>query len=126
MSHEFIAEGRFRFQSSLDRSDEERANPWLLLEREQRDDGAVTPAGAPIVPVIADANSLTYVLHKGLGDEITIEQNGRPIRLRVVAALADSVLQGELVMSDAHFKSLFPGRTRLSHAAGRSARRSRR
>ena len=42
-SHEFIAEGRFRFQSSLDRSDEERANPWLLLEREQRDDGEATP-----------------------------------------------------------------------------------
>ena len=108
VSHDFIVEGRFRFQSSLDRSDEKRANPWLLLERDQRDDAETTPAGAPIVPVIADANSLTYVLHKGLGDEITIEQNGRPIRLRVVAALADSVLQGELVMSDAHFKSLFP------------------
>jgi ABC-type lipoprotein release transport system permease subunit len=109
VSHEFIAEGRFRFQNALDRSDEERVNPWLLLEREQRDDeGEATPAGAPIVPVIADANSLTYVLHKGLGDEVTFELNGRPIRLRVVAALADSVLQGELVMSDAHFKSLFP------------------
>ena len=44
-----------RFQGSLDRSDEERANPWLLLVREQRDDA---------IPVIADANSMTYVLHR--------------------------------------------------------------
>src|SRR4029078_6201699 len=95
-----------------DRSNEERANPWLRLDREQRGDGAATTGGAALVPVIADASSLTYVLHKGLGDEITIEQNGRPIRLRVVAALADSILQGELVMSDVHFKSLFPDEPR--------------
>ena len=33
------------------------------------------------MPVIADANSMTYVLHKALGDDIVIEQDGRPVRL---------------------------------------------
>jgi hypothetical protein len=94
-------EGRFAFQTSLARSDEERANPWLLLLREQAD-GAI--------PVIADANSMTYVLHRAIGDELVMDgPGGRPVRLRLVAALADSILQGELVMSEANFLELFPG-----------------
>jgi ABC-type lipoprotein release transport system permease subunit len=99
VGQDFIAEGRFRFQSSLERNDEERANPWLLLKREQKDEA---------IPVIADANSMTYVLHRSLGDDIVIEHRGRLITLRLVAALKDSVLQGELLMSDANFLKLFP------------------
>jgi len=95
----FIDEGRFAFQGSLDRDDRERANPWLLLTQDQRDEG---------IPVIADANSMTYVLHKGLGDEIVINHRGRLLTLRLVAALRDSVLQGELLMSEANFLRLFP------------------
>jgi ABC-type antimicrobial peptide transport system permease subunit len=33
---------------------------------------------------------------------------GKPVRLRFVAALKDSVLQGELLMSEQHFTQLFP------------------
>jgi ABC-type antimicrobial peptide transport system permease subunit len=96
----FTAEGRFEFAGSLKGA--ERENPWLLLEREQ-DDGAI--------PVIADANSMTYVLHKSLGDEIAIDRGGAPeheIRLRLVAALSDSIFQSELLMSEANFLKLFP------------------
>jgi putative ABC transport system permease protein len=96
---EFIAAGRFTFQSSLERNDEERANPWLLLRREQKDEA---------IPVIADANSMTYVLHRALGDDIVINHRGQLITLRLVAALSDSVLQGELLMSEANFLKLFP------------------
>ena len=95
----FVAEGRFAFQGSLDRSDQERANPWLLLERDPRDDA---------IPVIADANSMTYVLHRALGDEIVLDRPGGSVRLRLVASLSDSVLQGELMMSEADFLRLFP------------------
>ena len=49
--------------------------------------------------MIADANSMTYVLHKSLGDEIVIDHRGRVVTMRLVAALSDSVLQGELMMS---------------------------
>jgi len=98
-SESFLREGRFAFQSSLATSDAERTNPWLLLDR-------IEPDGA--VPVIADANSMTYVLHKKLGDDIVLPRGDREIRLRLVAALSDSIFQGELVMAEQPFSRLFP------------------
>jgi hypothetical protein len=95
----FIKAGRFAFQRSLATTDAERDNPWLLLDRDP---------GAGAVPVVADANSLTYVLHKSLGDEIVVSAGGRPIHLRIVAALSDSIFQRELLMSDGNFARLFP------------------
>ncbi len=96
----FIEAGRFSFSASIADSDAERGNPWLLLRR-QFDDGAV--------PVIADATSLQYVLHAGVGDTMSIDLGGeRPLVLRFVAALRDSVLQGELVMSEEQFVRHFP------------------
>jgi len=96
---DFIAEGRFTFASSLDHDDREKANPWLLLTRTEKDDA---------IPVIADGNSMTYVLHRSLGEDIVINHRGQIITLRLVAALRDSVLQGELLMSEANFLKLFP------------------
>jgi putative ABC transport system permease protein len=95
----FIAKGRFAFQGARASTDADRANPWLLLTRDEAD-GAI--------PVIGDANSLQYVLHKQLGDDLVIRRGGRDIRLRVVAALRDSIFQGELLMSQANFMKLFP------------------
>ena len=60
------------------------------------------------MPVIADANSMTYVLHRRLGDTLVIMRDGRPISLRFVAALRDSIFQSELLMSEANFLKLFP------------------
>jgi len=97
---EFIQSGRFSFSDSIAKAKGERENPWLLLDAEPVD-GAI--------PVIADANSMTYVLHRKLGDEITVNQsNGEPARLRFVGALDDSIFQGELLMSEANFLRLFP------------------
>jgi hypothetical protein len=95
----FLAENRFVFRGSLASNDAERANPWLLLQRNESDDA---------VPVIADANSMTYVLHRKLGDDIVLTRGDRMIRLRLVAALDDSMFQGELLMSQANFLRLFP------------------
>ena len=96
----FIGEARFAFQSDLSGADTEKTNSWSLLN---------SNLGDGVVPVAADANSLAYVLHLKLGDEITVNaSNGAPIRLRVVAALADSIFQGELLMSETNFKKWFP------------------
>jgi ABC-type antimicrobial peptide transport system permease subunit len=92
----FLIESRFAFQSSVD---SEEKNPWLLLNREFSD-GAI--------PVITDANSLTYVLHLKVGDDLVVDQSPQPLRLRIVAALADSIFQSELLMSDKNFVRLFP------------------
>jgi ABC-type lipoprotein release transport system permease subunit len=95
----FLEQGRFAFAESLSATPAERENPWLLLQR-QEPDGAV--------PVIADANSMTYVLHRALGEEIVLPHSSGPIRLRLVAALRDSIFQGELLMSQSNFLRLFP------------------
>src|SRR5215213_2695735 len=95
----FIRENRFTFQNSIASTTEETNNPWLLLDR-QLDDGAV--------PVIGDANSLTYVLHLKVGDVMTVDHANGPLKLRIVAALSDSIFQSELLMSDKNFLRLFP------------------
>jgi ABC-type lipoprotein release transport system permease subunit len=99
---EFLEDGRFTFRDSLAYSPAELENPWRLLLREADE--------SEPIPVVADANSMTYVLHKRLGDIIEIDRVGDlPLRLRLVAALSDSMLQGELVMSERNFLKAFPG-----------------
>jgi putative ABC transport system permease protein len=96
----FIESNRFTFASSMAESDAERANPWLLLRR-KFDDGSV--------PVVADATSLQYVLHKSVGETMSIDTGAaQPLVIRFAGALADSVLQGELVMAPERFTELFP------------------
>ncbi len=96
---DFLRANRFVFQNSLAVTNDEKNNPWLLLNR-QFADGAV--------PVIVDANSLTYVLHLKLGDDLSLETTSGPVRLRLVASLADSIFQSELLMAEANFLRLFP------------------
>ena len=99
-TQDFINSGRFAFHSSLAETPDERANPWLLLDR-QLEDG--------VVPVITDANSMTYVLHMKLGDDFVLPGSSeRPVRLRLVGALSDSIFQGELLMAEQPFLRLFP------------------
>ncbi|HKO95519.1 MAG TPA: ABC transporter permease [Pyrinomonadaceae bacterium] len=96
---DFVKSSRFTFQNSVAETADEKANPWLLLNRE-------FPDGA--IPVIADANSLTYVLHLGLGEDFLFNHRNGPVKLRVVAALSDSIFQSELLMADKNFVRLFP------------------
>jgi ABC-type antimicrobial peptide transport system permease subunit len=52
---------------------------------------------------------MTYVLHLALGDEFVMTTGAATtIRLRIVAALSDSIFQGELLMSEDNFIKLFP------------------
>lgn len=94
----FLDLGRFSFSSSL--ASEDQGNPWRLLEAETEDSS---------IPAIADATSMAYSLHTGLGEEIILERaEGEPVRLKLVGALSDSVLQGEIVISERNFLKLFP------------------
>lgn len=96
----FFDEPRFSFAASMAETPEEIANPWRLLNR-RFDDGAIA--------AIADQTTLMYVLHLGVGDDFTFTPEGHPeVRLRIVGALADSVLQSELIIGEAAFVRLFP------------------
>ncbi len=87
----FLRTARFAFQDA----EGHPKNPWLLLES--------TPANGA-VPAIADANSLTYVLHRKLGEDFELDG----VRFRIVAALQDSLFQSELIVSEANFLRLYP------------------
>jgi ABC-type antimicrobial peptide transport system permease subunit len=88
---EFIDLGRFSFTEAVQKT----ANPWTLLDAPPQD-GAI--------PAIADANSITYVLHRKVGD--VFDAGG--VKLRLVAALDDSIFQSELIVSEKNFVSAFP------------------
>jgi hypothetical protein len=94
----FLRQGRFAFQSSLAQTPEERANPWRILERED-------PAG--VLNVAVDANSLAYVLHRRLGEEMVLADTA--VRVRFAAALRPGLLRSELVSGEAAFLRAFPG-----------------
>ena len=96
----FVAEGRFAFGETMEATAEEAANPWLLLDRWLEDEA---------IPAIADATSLTYALHLAVGDEFVLNKDtDRPIRLRIMAALSDSIFQRELIIAEDHFEEVFP------------------
>lgn len=95
----FLSQARFRFQAALP-GPNGPGSPWQLLHQE-------LPEG--VIPVIADANSMQYVLHRQLGEELVLNPRGEaPLRLRLVGALRDSLFQSELIMSEKHFLRAFP------------------
>jgi ABC-type antimicrobial peptide transport system permease subunit len=80
---------------------------WNLLKRPQP--GAVSLQPDEI-PAIGDANSIQWALGKSVGDTLDyIDERGRTFRLRLVAAVANSILQGNLIIDESNFLEKFPG-----------------
>ena len=97
-SPELIERGGFAFQQTLAETDAESENPWLLLEKDM--DGAI--------PVFGDANSATWILHLGLGEELRVaDSSGSERRLVLAGLLSRSIFQSELLMADSRFLELF-------------------
>jgi ABC-type antimicrobial peptide transport system permease subunit len=97
---ELLADRRFAFAMSEAKTDEQKANPWLLLN-------APTPDGS--IPVILEINTALWQLKTFLGGTIRVpDGTGRETNLRVVGLLQDSVFQSELIVSDASFRTLYP------------------
>jgi ABC-type antimicrobial peptide transport system permease subunit len=95
-----IERNGFSFQAVEATTAEAKANPWLVLQQ-PREDGSI--------PVFGEANTVEWILHKHLGDELTIDdENGPPIRLHIAGLLMDSVFQSELLMAESNFLALFP------------------
>ena len=96
----FRERGGFAWDRTLASSDDERANPWKLLEN-------IFPTGA--VPAVGDANTVKWILRSGLGEEIAIPaEDGREIKLRIVGLLSKSIFQGELIVAEEAFLGAFP------------------
>ena len=64
----------------------------------------------PELPAIGDANSIQWSLGKAIGDTIDYtDEQGRAFKLRLVGAVANSILQGSLLIDEAEFTKRFPG-----------------
>ncbi len=89
----------FRF-TRFEAAAEPVSNPWLLLDRD---------FGANIVPAIGDGGSVAWALHKKLGDSLTYrDEAGNDFQVRIVGTVADSILQGNLIIADHHLQQRFP------------------
>lgn len=79
------------------------AHPWLALTQT---DGLA----ADEIPAIGDAASIQWALGRSVGDLLEYpDDTGRPFKLRLVGALAGSVLQGSLLVDESRFATRFPG-----------------
>lgn len=63
----------------------------------------------PEIPAIGDANSIQWAMGKKIGDTIDyVDERGQPFKVRIVGGVANSILQGQLLIDEAAFKARFP------------------
>jgi len=94
---------RFGWSASAAKSSDEQANPWRLL-------ASATPADRP-VPVVLDQNTAMYSLrlYGGVGQTFKVTySDDTTVEFQVAGLLANSVLQGNLLIGEANFQRLFP------------------
>lgn len=99
------AETKFEFAGNSPPPDEQaKKNPWRLLLAE----GQGT-AESPF-PVVIDKNTAMYSLQIYLvGQTFSFEyEPGKPLHFKVVGFLANSVLQGSLLLGETNFERAFP------------------
>jgi len=75
------------------------SGPWTLLEKDGEE-----------VPAMGDDATITWALHKKIGDTVDYtDEHGRPFKVRLVGAVANSILQGSLMVDEKAFVKHFPG-----------------
>jgi len=84
-------------------------NPWELLEPRNGASGSPTTP----IPAILDDATVKYSLNlSGVGAEFEIlDGRGRPVRLKIVATLQNSIFQGNVLIAEEQFVKLFPDTT---------------
>jgi len=96
--------GRFTFAAVAKGLDIQQG--WNLLTPPQTN---TTTIPADEVPAIGDANSIEWALGKSVGDTLDYtDEQGRTFKLRLVGAVANSVLQGNLIIDESEFVKRFP------------------
>lgn len=82
----------------------EPADQWRALE------APGTGSADDPIPVILDQNTAAWSLKQGasLGAQTVLQYGPRELHFRTVGLLANSVLQGKLLISESNFKTLFP------------------
>ena len=88
----------FGFLITIDTVDTE--NPWLSLNLD---------LGNNVIPGIADETVIIWGLGKSVGDTIEyLDENGDKFGIKLVAGLANSVFQGNILISEQSFIKRYP------------------
>ncbi len=114
-----LLEGRFAFVKGAG---------WKTLRGKSGEEGQASAGGGQLnaqsseslltsaatkegeIPAIGDANAIEWALHKKVGDTLDyVDEHGRDFKLRLVGAVANSILQGSLIIDEAEFVKRFPG-----------------
>ncbi len=97
-----IERGGFAFQATLAETAEEQANPWVLLDKKFPGDA---------IPVFGDMNSVMWILHKGLGQTLEVDdEQGNKRQLIIAGLMTRSIFQSQLIMAEDRFLELNPSR----------------
>jgi hypothetical protein len=103
-----MLEGRFGFSKVID--GEIRQNPWHALIPGEFYPKYGQPLASNEVAAVGDANSIQWAMHKKVGDTIDyVDERGQAFKVRIVGAIANSILQGQLIIDEAEFVKRFPG-----------------
>jgi ABC-type lipoprotein release transport system permease subunit len=96
-----LLDARHAFTFTATENKAAAANPWLLL--------TATNLAPDEVPAIGDEASITWALGKKIGDTINYtDGHGNAFKVRLVGALANSILQGSLIIDEAQFIRRYP------------------
>lgn len=97
--------GRFSFVKLIDDSIHDQ--PWRALAEFYPKSGP--PLATNEIAAIGDANSIQWAMHKKVGDTIDyLDERGQPFKVRIIGAVANSILQGQLLIDEAEFVKRFP------------------
>jgi putative ABC transport system permease protein len=78
----------------------EPENPWMVLDNEFPDS---------TIPAVADLSVIVWGLGKAVGDELTyIDEKGENFRIKLVGGLANSVFQGNIILSEKFLLEKYP------------------
>ena len=90
--------GAFSFNQQIDGAS--GLSGWQLLQSD---------LDPNTIAVIGDYPTVYWGLGKRLGDDLEVtDQRGRPFKLKIVAMINSSILQGSLMMAQEPFEALFP------------------
>jgi len=94
---QLIHRDAFIFAQSVIETDSEK---WSILNRELSKD---------VIPGVADLTVIIWGLGMNMGDTLTyVDEKGNHFKIKLMAGLANSILQGNVVISERHFLERYP------------------
>jgi ABC-type antimicrobial peptide transport system permease subunit len=94
----FNERSAFTFVSRTEELDTQ--NQWLSLNKTLTDN---------VIPAIADQTVIQWGLGKKTGDTLIYkDEQGKELKLKLIAGLANSVFQGNVIIAEDHFVKAFP------------------